>query len=117
MSYTIQGIEVLQTPAPRPEAADSNYPGLSPSVIDLPQGFKKRDGSAGFLVDTIFERDIVIPLRDGVKLRADIFRPRQEDPVPVILAWSPYGKSGAGRFYPDIQCLSLLLGQILTLHT
>jgi len=100
MPRKIQGIEVLQTPAPRPEAADANYDGLSPSVVDLPQGYKRHDDSARFLVDTVFERDIVIPLRDGVKLRADIFRPRQEKPVPAILAWSPYGKSGVGLFYP-----------------
>jgi uncharacterized protein len=40
----------------------------------------------------IIERDVVIPMRDGVKLYADIFRPPDERPVPPIIAWTPYGK-------------------------
>ena len=40
----------------------------------------------------IIERDVVIPMRDGVKLYADIFRPADERPVPPIIAWTPYGK-------------------------
>jgi hypothetical protein len=37
-------------------------------------------------------------MRDGVRLYADIFRPASSDQegVPAILPWSPYGKSGAG---------------------
>jgi predicted acyl esterase len=40
----------------------------------------------------IVERDFMIPLRDGVELCADIFRPVDEKPVPPIIAWTPYGK-------------------------
>ena len=40
----------------------------------------------------IIERDVAIPMRDGVKLYADIFRPVDERPVPPIIAWTPYGK-------------------------
>jgi predicted acyl esterase len=40
----------------------------------------------------IIERDVAIPMRDGVKLYADIFRPADERPVPPIIAWTPYGK-------------------------
>jgi uncharacterized protein len=40
----------------------------------------------------IIERDVAIPMRDGVKLYANIFRPADERPVPPIIAWSPYGK-------------------------
>jgi uncharacterized protein len=40
----------------------------------------------------IIERDVVIPMRDGVKLYADVFRPADAAPVPPIIAWTPYGK-------------------------
>ena len=38
------------------------------------------------------EPDVLIPMRDGVSLAADVFRPEREDPVPALLALSPYGK-------------------------
>jgi len=47
-----------------------------------------RGVEAGMLV----ERDVAIPLRDGVRIYADIFRPPEGPPVPALLAWSPYGK-------------------------
>jgi len=34
-------------------------------------------------------------MRDGTVLRADVYRPRTTDPVPVILMRTQYGKSGA----------------------
>lgn len=38
------------------------------------------------------QRDVSIPLRDGTRIYADIFRPADETPVPALLAWGPYGK-------------------------
>lgn len=45
-------------------------------------------------VDIIFEKDIAVTLRDGTTIYADVFRPAGTGKVPVIIAWSPYGKSG-----------------------
>jgi uncharacterized protein len=39
-----------------------------------------------------FESDVMIPMRDGVRLAANIFRPTTEGRFPVILMRSPYGK-------------------------
>jgi len=44
------------------------------------------------------ERDVAIPMRDGVKLYADIIRPKGAGPFPVILTYSPYGKHGLKKF-------------------
>lgn len=50
------------------------------------------------------DRDVMVPMRDGVKIYADIFRPASADPalpaLPAIIAWSPYGKhqTGPGGF-------------------
>lgn len=39
------------------------------------------------------ERDVAVPMSDGLVLRADVFRPDDVDePVPVILTMGPYGK-------------------------
>jgi predicted acyl esterase len=40
----------------------------------------------------IIERDVGIPMDDGVVLRADVFRPEGGGPCPVIMTMGPYGK-------------------------
>lgn len=37
-------------------------------------------------------QDECITLRDGTKMYADIYRPRTDEPVPVIVSWGPFGK-------------------------
>jgi predicted acyl esterase len=41
----------------------------------------------------IVERDLPIPMDDGLVLRADVFRPPGAGPFPVIMSLGPYGKS------------------------
>ena len=36
--------------------------------------------------------DVRITMDDGITLAADIFRPNDDSPHPVLLAASPYGK-------------------------
>ena len=38
------------------------------------------------------ERDVFVPMRDGVQLCVDVFRPDADDRFPALLAMSPYGK-------------------------
>ncbi|KUJ12583.1 peptidase S15 [Mollisia scopiformis] len=40
----------------------------------------------------IVERDVPITADDGLVLRADVFRPDDEKPAPVIMTLGPYGK-------------------------
>jgi putative CocE/NonD family hydrolase len=40
----------------------------------------------------LLERDVVMPMRDGVTLKADIYRPDATQPVPAILSRTPYSK-------------------------
>jgi predicted acyl esterase len=55
------------------------------------------------------ERDVYVPMRDGIKITTDIFRPEGAAKVPAIVAWSPYGKhqTGAGAFdrFPNRTCV------------
>jgi hypothetical protein len=46
----------------------------------------------------IIERDVAVTLRDGVRIYIDLFRPADEQPVPPLIAWGPYGKHGHTRY-------------------
>ena len=47
------------------------------------------------------EKNVRIPMRDGVHLAADIYRPAADGKVPALLALSPYGK--------ELQALALTM--------
>ena len=38
------------------------------------------------------EKDVYVPMRDGVRLAINIFRPDAKGKFPALLALSPYGK-------------------------
>jgi len=40
----------------------------------------------------IQKRDIPVPMRDSMRLFANLFRPPDENPHPVIMSVTPYGK-------------------------
>ncbi|MBC8472997.1 MAG: CocE/NonD family hydrolase [Planctomycetes bacterium] len=42
----------------------------------------------------IIERNVPVPMRDGIILRADVYRPDRGDPYPVLVQRTPYGKDG-----------------------
>ena len=42
----------------------------------------------------IRERNVMVPMRDGVRLAADIFRPDSSGRFPVLVTRGPYGKDG-----------------------
>jgi len=47
----------------------------------------------------ITDADVVIPMRDGVTLRADILRPASGQRFPVLVYRTPYGKHSAQQEY------------------
>ena len=54
------------------------YPGL---------GYAEREAS-GILI----QKDVAITLRDGVKLYANVYRPKGRHGLPVIICYAPFGK-------------------------
>lgn len=46
----------------------------------------------------IVEKDIMIPMRDKIRLATDIYKPKKEGKYPVILCRLPYGKDLLGEF-------------------
>ena len=71
---------------------------FQPGTQVLGKGHVKDEGRRAFLTDVLFERDSSIPMRDGIQIYADIFRPLDSNVhgVPVLIPWSPYGKTGTG---------------------
>jgi putative CocE/NonD family hydrolase len=49
-------------------------------------------------VEAVVERNVAMKTRDGVTLRADIYRPVGESKVPVLLQRTPYNKDGGDTF-------------------
>jgi uncharacterized protein len=52
--------------------------------------------------DIFVTRDVMVPMRDGVRLATDIYRPASggralETPLPVLLERTPYGKTGVNH--------------------
>ena len=66
---------------------------FEPGVRTLPVGFQVADRFQPLPVEIVFEKDVAVTLRDGVTIYVDVFRPAGSEKVPVIVAWSPYGKS------------------------
>jgi hypothetical protein len=54
--------------------------------------------SSVFAAEVTVERGVVMKTRDGVTLRADIYRPKTDGKFPVLLQRTPYNKSGATDF-------------------
>ena len=44
----------------------------------------------------LIERNVEVPMRDGIRILVDIYRPadRSDHALPILLGWSPYGKHG-----------------------
>jgi predicted acyl esterase len=66
--------------------------GFDPGSRTLAAGWQIAPPFRALPVDIVLEKDVAVPLRDGVTTYVDVFRPAGAEKVPVIVAWSPYGK-------------------------
>jgi putative CocE/NonD family hydrolase len=53
--------------------------------------------------DPAVERDVRVPMRDGVGLRADVWRPAGSGPLPVLVYRTPYDKRKAPEDYTTVR--------------
>jgi putative CocE/NonD family hydrolase len=95
MPQTVSGIEVQLTSLSPSKKIYGEIPAPQPGTTTLPAGHLKSPGARALPIAIIFDRDIEVPLRDGVRLRADVFRPNLDTKVPAIMVWGPYGKTGS----------------------
>lgn len=66
---------------------------FEPSTRTLPAGWQIDPKFKPLPTDIVLEKDVAVSLRDGVTIYVDVLRPAGSGKVPVIVAWSPYGKS------------------------
>ena len=74
--------------SPEEQAVSAVYPPLNTCTFETEEGL-------------IFEQDVPVKMRDGITIYTDIIRPKTLEKVPVLVAWSAYGKQ---PFYvqPDL---------------
>lgn len=63
-----------------------------PGTRTLEAGFQIAPPFKALPLDIVLDKDVPVTLRDGVTIHVDVFRPAGAERVPVIVAWSPYGK-------------------------
>lgn len=80
---------------------------FAPGTRTLPVGFQVQPIFKPLSVEIILEKDVAVTLRDGVTIYVDVLRPAGAEKVPVIVAWSPYGKS-RGNAAQYVQLFGLL---------
>ncbi|KAK8230330.1 Alpha/Beta hydrolase protein [Phyllosticta capitalensis] len=98
LQQSFPDIEFVKLPRPEDHPAYT-YEGFNPSEQVLSKGHVRKPGRRPFGVETVFQRDVAVKLRDEAKIYVDIFRPAdtgKDKQVPAIIAWSPYGKTGGG---------------------
>ena len=66
--------------------------GFDPGTRTLAAGWQIAPPFRSLPVDIVLEKDVAVPMRDGVTIYVDVLRPAGAEKVPVIVAWSPYGK-------------------------
>jgi predicted acyl esterase len=65
--------------------SESEYPGFNP----------RTEKAKGMIIDY----DAAVPMRDGIRIYIDLYRPETEGKYPIIICWGPYGKQGRSRIY------------------
>ncbi|MHA7987398.1 CocE/NonD family hydrolase [Rathayibacter sp. CAU 1779] len=78
--------------SPLPEARTGVLTPFDPGTRVVEAGFRIAPPFRELPVNVILQKDVPVQLRDGVTIHVDVFRPEGVEPVPVIVAWSPYGK-------------------------
>ena len=61
------------------------------------EGFFPKSGLSQSVYGVRVTQNVMIPMRDGTRLAADIYLPIGERPFPVLLQRTPYNKSGGRR--------------------
>jgi predicted acyl esterase len=50
----------------------------------------QEDITALLEANAVIEQKVMVPMRDGVRMAADVYRPKTDEPVPIIFSRTPY---------------------------
>lgn len=85
--------KIFAASSPLPPERTGLLTAFAPGTRTLEAGFQLAPQFRPLPIDIVFEKDVAVTLRDGVTIYVDLFRPANADKVPVVVAWSPYGKA------------------------
>ncbi len=88
----IEDEKVFVPSQPLPGTRTGVLTAFDPGTRTLEAGSQAAPPFRALPVDVVLDKDVAVELRDGVTIHLDVFRPAGMEPVPVIVAWSPYGK-------------------------
>lgn len=95
-------MDVTFIPAPSVDVPEARYKPLNTRTEELPAGYLVGKGRLPLSSPITVEYDTPIPMRDGVTIYADIYRPANATaPLPALISWAPYGKGGTGFWSLD----------------
>jgi predicted acyl esterase len=84
-----------------PDDPTARIPPFTSSSEILRAGTVHAKGGIALGCDILVERGVRVPLRDGVAINVDVFRPTGAADLPAIVAWSPYGNRGGAVLLSD----------------
>lgn len=87
------GQKIFLPSEPLPAARTGVLTGFDPGTRTLEAGFRVAPPFRALPVEIVFDKDVAVQLRDGTTIHVDLFRPAGAEQVPVLVAWSPYGKA------------------------
>ena len=70
-------------------------PGVSPLEDGVPEPVHSTALEDGMRI----ERNVAVPMADGVRIYVDVFAPEDAKAVPALIAWGPYGKHNDASMY------------------
>src|SRR4029453_3919532 len=71
------------------------------ALLILPPGISSKDEAISEVIR--IDGRVPVPMRDGVKLYADVYRPRREGKFPVLVVRTPYGVQRDGMHESKIR--------------
>lgn len=97
-----------------PEGGTGLFAEFEPGTRTLPTGFQVGPRFKPLPVDIVMDKDVAVTLRDGVTIYVDVLRPAGDEKVPVLVAWSPYGKSrgNAAQYVDLLSLIGLDIGKL-----
>src|SRR6478672_5047823 len=99
---TSQRDPVVPVPDQSRQAAPKTSPNGVPPAVRYALGQIRRRVRVPVTItgppsDVLVEWNVAVPMRDGILLRINVFRPNDDDQHPVLVSLHPYGKDTLPR--------------------
>ncbi|NWB20990.1 CocE/NonD family hydrolase [Pseudomonas sp. D4002] len=99
----LPGVSVPYIEMKSPLLPEARTPAFAPGTKRFPKGEQLVAKGLRLPCSIVLDQDVSVPMRDGIKLVANIYRPEGDvQQLPVVMSFTPYGKMGGywhlGRF-------------------